>query len=100
MILIYSITNIIKDWRIAFEANQDVKENEYYKKIYQELLEYQMGDIKPLIKKYKDNILIRYKETQTYWEKTNIDFLSNLEWKISIETISDSLNSFYWTDSN
>lgn len=100
LILIYSITNIIKDWRIAFEANQDVKENEYYKKIYQELLEYQMGDIKPLIKKYKDNILIRYKETQTYWEKTNIDFLSNLEWKISIETISDSLNSFYWTDSN
>lgn len=100
LILIYSINNTIKDWRIAFETNQDIKEKECYTKIYQELLKSQGGNIKSLIKKYKDRILIRYKETQTYWEKTNIDFLSNLEWKISIETISDSLNSFYWTDSN
>ena len=100
LILIYSINNTIKDWRIAFETNQDIKEKECYTKIYQELLKSQRGNIKSLIKKYKDRILIRYKETQTYWEKTNIDFLSNLEWKISIETISDSLNSFYWTDSN
>ena len=100
LILIYSINNTIKDWRIAFETNQDIKEKECYTKIYQELLKSQGGNIKSLIKKYKDRIVIRYKETQTYWEKTNIDFLSNLEWKISIETISDSLNSFYWTDSN
>lgn len=101
LILIYSINNTIKDWRITFDPHQNIKEEEYYTKIYQELLKSQRGNIKSLIKKYKDRILIRYKEeTETYWVKINIDFLSNLEWKISIETISDNLNSFYWQDSN
>ena len=101
LILIYSINNTIKDWRITFDPHRNIKEEEYYTKIYQELLKSQRGNIKSLIKKYKDRILIRYKEeTETYWVKINIDFLSNLEWKISIETISDNLNSFYWQDSN
>ena len=100
LILIYSITNIINDWRIAFESNQDIKEKECYTKIYQELLESQWGNIKSLIQKLKDKVLIRYKKRQNSPWASNVDFLSNLEWQISIEDISDRLNSFYWQDSN
>ena len=100
LILIYSITNIIKDWRIAFEPNQDIKQKECYTKIYQELLKSQKGNIKRLIKKLKNKILIKYREWQDSRWAQNTDFLSNLEDKISIEDISDNLNSSYWTDSN
>lgn len=100
LILIYSISNIIKDWRITFNPNLDIKEKEYYAKIYQELLKSQEGDIKPLIQEFKDKVLIRYKERHNSPWTSNVDFLSDLENKISIEDISNSLNKFYWTDSN
>lgn len=101
LILIYSITNILQDWRKAFEANQDIKEKKYYKKIYQELLEsHQWGDIKTLIEKYKDKILIRYETRDFPQRNIEVDFLSNLEGNISIEDISDYLKSFYWENSN
>lgn len=100
LILIYSIINIIKDWRMDVEPNQDIKQKECYTKIYQELLKSQKGNIKRLIKKLKIKILIRYREWQDSRWALNTDFLSNLEDKISIEDISDNLNSSYWQDSN
>ena len=83
-----------------FLWEQDEEQKECYKKIYQELVKSKWWDIKDLIKKYKDKILIRNGEVNHPREAINIKFLRNLEDKISIEKISDSLNSFYWTDSN
>ena len=100
LILIYSINNTIKDWRITFDPHQNIKEKECYTKIYQELLKSQEGAIKPLIQELKDKVLIRYKERQNSPWTSNINFLMDLEDKISIEDISSSLNKFYWTDSN
>ncbi len=100
LILIYSITNIIKDWRIVFEANHNVKENECYKRIYQELVKSKWWDIKPLIEECKSKILIRCATTNQSQGDINVNFLGDLEDKISVEDISNSLNKFYWTDSN
>ena len=57
-------------------------------------------DIKDLIEECKDEILIRNGEVNHPREPININFLRDLEDKISIEDISNSLNKFYWTDSN
>lgn len=100
LLLIYFMICHIQSPIQFFPWNQDKEEQECYKQIYQELLKSKEGDLKPLIAELKDKILIRYMEWQDSWWTSNIDFLSNLEWQISIEDISDSLNSFYWQDSN
>ena len=82
------------------DEEQDEEQKECYKKIYQELVKSKWWDIKPLIEKCKSKILVRYTTTNQPRDDINVNFLSNLEDKISIEDISDSLNSFYWQDSN
>ena len=100
LLLIYSMICNVQLPIEFFLWEQDKEQKECYTKIYQELLKSQRGSIKPLIKKLKNKILIKYKEWQDSRWATNTDFLSNLEDKISIEDISDSLNSFYWQDNN
>lgn len=100
LLLIYSMICNVQLPIEFFLWEQDKEQKECYTKIYQELLKSQRGSIKPLIKKLKNKILIKYKEWQDSRWAQNTDFLSNLEDKISIEDISNSLNKFYWTDSN
>ncbi|RAL57159.1 hypothetical protein BSK20_02690 [SR1 bacterium human oral taxon HOT-345] len=100
LLLIYSMICNVQLPIQFFLGEQDEEQKECYKKIYQELVKSKGGDIKDLIKKYKDKILIRNGEVNHPREAINIKFLRNLEDKISIEKISDSLNSFYGTDSN
>ena len=101
LLLIYSmICNVQSPIIHFFLWEQDEEERECYKKIYQELIISKWWDIKDLIKKYKDKILIRNGKVNHPREAININFLRHLEDKISIEKISDSLNSFYWTDNN
>ena len=100
LLLIYSMIYNLQSSTWFLPGEQDEEQKECYTKIYQELLKSQRESIKPLIKKLKNKILIKYKEWQDSRWATNTDFLSNLEDKISIEDISDSLNSFYWQDNN
>ena len=100
LLLIYSMICYLQSPIQFFPWNRDKEERECYKKIYQELMISKWWDIKDLIKKYKDKILIRNGEVNHPREPININFLRDLEDKISIEKISDSLNKFYWTDSN
>ena len=100
LLLIYSMIYNQQSSTWFLPGEQDEEQKECYTKIYQELLKSQRESIKPLIKKLKNKILIKYKEWQDSRWATNTDFLSNLEDKISIEDISDSLNSFYWQDNN
>ena len=98
LLLIYSMIYNLQFSTQFLLWEQD--EKECYRKIYQELVRSKWWDITDLIERYKDKILIRCTRGKYPREDMNIDSLSNLKDKISIETISDSLNSFYWTDSN
>ena len=100
LLLIYSMICNVQSPIQFFPWNRDKEERECYKKIYQELMISKWWDIKDLIEECKDKILIRNGEVNHPREPININFLRDLEDKISIEKISDSLNSFYWTDSN
>lgn len=100
LLLIYSMIYNLQFSTQFLLWEQDEEEKECYRKIYQELVRSKWWDITDLIERYKDKILIRCTRGKYPREDMNIDSLSNLKDKISIETISDSLNSFYWTDSN
>ncbi|MFC2495275.1 MAG: hypothetical protein ACFNWZ_03715, partial [Candidatus Absconditicoccaceae bacterium] len=100
LLLIYSMIYNLQFSTQFLLGEQDEEEKECYRKIYQELVRSKGGDITDLIERYKDKILIRCTRGKYPREDMNIDSLSNLKDKISIETISDSLNSFYGTDSN
>lgn len=100
LLLIYFMICHIQSPIQFFPWNQDKEEQECYKQIYQELLKSKEGDLKPLIAELKDKILIRYMEWQDSWWTSNIDFLSNLEDKISIEDLSNALNDWYWDHSS
>ena len=100
LLLIYSMICYLQSPIQFFPWNRDKEERECYKKIYQELMISKWWDIKDLIEECKDKILIRNGEVNHPREPININFLRDLEDKISIENISNSLNKFYWTDSN
>lgn len=100
LLLIYSMICYLQSPIQFFPWNRDKEEHECYKKIYQELMISKWWDIKDLIEECKDEILIRNGEVNHPREPININFLRDLEDKISIEDISNSLNKFYWTDSN
>ena len=98
LLLIYSMICNVQSPIQFFLWKQDKEEGECYKKIYQELVKSKWWDIKPLIEECKSKILIRCATTPR--GDINVNFLGDLEDKISIEDISNSLNKFYWTDSN
>ena len=100
LLLIYSMICNVQLPIQFFLWEQDEEQKECYKKIYQELVKSKWWDITNLIEEYKDKILIRCTRENHPREDMNIDSLSNLKDKISIEDISNALNNFYWTDSN
>lgn len=100
LLLIYSMLCDIQYPIHFFLWEQDKEQKECYKKIYQELVKSKWWDIKDLIKKHKDKILIRYRKVNYLRRPINIDFLSNLEDKISIEDLSNALNNLYWEHSS
>ena len=100
LLLIYSMFCNIQSPIQFFPGEHDEKQKECYKKIYQELVKSKWWDIKPLIEECKSKILIRCATTNQPRSDINVNFLGDLEDKISIEKISDSLNKLYWTDSN
>lgn len=100
LLLIYSMIYNLQASRQFLLWEQDEEQKECYRKIYQELIISKWWDITNLIEGYKDKILIRCTRENHPREDMNIDSLSNLKDKISIEDISNALNNFYWTDSN
>ena len=101
LLLIYSMICNIQSSTQFLLWDQDEEQKECHKKIYQELLEsHEWWNITHLIKKHKNKILIRWTRINYRQGNINVNFLADLEDEISIEDISNSLNKFYWTDSN
>lgn len=100
LLLIYSMFCNVQSPIQFFPWEHDEEQKECYKKIYQELVKSKWWDIKPLIEECKSKILIRCATTNQPRGDINVNFLEDLEDKISIEDISNSLNKFYWTDGN
>lgn len=96
LLLIYSMFCNIQSPIQFFPWEHDEKQKECYKKIYQELLKSKWWDIKPLIEECKSKILIRCATTNQPRGDINVNFLGDLEDKISIEDLSNSLNNRYW----
>lgn len=96
LLLIYSMIYNLQASGQFLLWEQDEEQKECYRKIYQELIISKWWDITNLIEGYKDKILIRCTRENHPRDDMNIDSLSNLKDKISIEDISNSLNNWYW----